>query len=492
MIGRASAFATHTSGTMVANDDASPDARLPRRAAIRTELSAIARLASPIALVQFGQLGLSILDVAMVGRLSSRDLAAIALGNAFVWTIYIFGQGVLSVIDSVIARALGSGELGTARIAVQRGLALAIWLTIPIVAIGLCAEPTFRLLQQPEDVQPIAAAYALWSLPGLLPMLLFVALRQTLQAMARIRPIIVAVLATNLFNAFANWVLIFGNLGMPELGVQGAAIASSIGRYGMLAMLLWSAWPVLCPLIRPIDRAEVAFVRILPLFRMGWPLGTQFVLEYGAFSGSVAILGRLGENPVAAHKIALLLATGSFMLPLSVSMATAVRVGHSIGRKNIDDARRAARIGIGLGAALMAVCALAFWIVPESLARLFTDVEVLVPLAAHLIVIAAVFQVFDGVQVVCIGILRGAGDTHSGLIVNLIGFWGIGIPLGIWFAFGLEGGAGGFWWGLVVGLIVVSAILAYRVWRVLFVNTPVGAVMPSTERAMDQTGESTS
>ncbi|MGE0143949.1 MAG: MATE family efflux transporter [Planctomycetota bacterium] len=461
--------------------DVPPEARTSRREPVRAELAAILRLASPIALVQFGQLGLSIVDVAMVGRLSSKDLAAIALGNAFVWTIYIFGQGVLSVIDSVIARALGSGESGTARVAVQRGLALAVWLTIPIVAIGLCAAPTFRLLQQPAEVQPIASAYALWSLPGLLPMLLFVALRQTLQAMATIRPIIVAVLATNFFNAFANWVLIFGNLGMPELGVQGAAIASSIGRYGMLAMLLYGAWPVLRPLIRPIDRAEIALGRILPLLRMGWPLGTQFVLEYGAFSGSVAILGQLGEDPVAAHKIALLLATGSFMLPLSVSMATAVRVGHSIGRRHIDDARRAARIGIGLGAALMAICAVVFWVVPETLARLFTDVEGLVPLAAQLIVIAAVFQVFDGVQVVCIGVLRGAGDTHSGLIVNLIGFWAIGIPLGIWFAFGLGGGAAGFWWGLVVGLIVVSVILAYRVRRVLFVRVPVGAVLASPD-----------
>lgn len=433
---------------------------------LRAELRALLALSAPIALVQYGQLGLSIVDVAMVGRLSTLDLAGIALGNMLVWTLFMFGSGVLAVLDAVVSRSLGAGDQARVRVDVQTGLVLAVAVSIPLIAIGAFADPLFHLLRQPDDVVPLAVEYAVWSLPGLLPMLLFVAVRQSLQALTTIRPIIVAVLVANLLNAFGNWVLIFGHLGFPALGLQGAAIASVLVRTGMAAMLMWASWPILRGLLRPFDRGLLRLSRIAPMFRMGAPLGLQFVVEYGAFSGSLIFIGWLGERAVAAHKIALLLVSASYMLPLSLSMSAAVRVGHAMGRNDPTAVRIAARVAIGTGAAIMAACGVVFLLVPAGLAALFTDVDELVPAAARLVTIAALFQIFDGIQVVCVGVLRGLGDTRTPLFVNLFGFWGVGIPLGLFLAFRHGAGASGFWWGLVAGLGSVAIVLALRV-RVL-------------------------
>ncbi len=247
------------------------------------------------------------------------------------------------------------------------------------------------------------------------------------------------------------------------MGVRGAALASVIGRFAMLGMLLVGSWPLLGPMLRPLDRAHLRAAELLRLFRLGAPLGLQFLLEYGAFSGSTVFLGWLGEDAMAAHKIAMILITASFMLPLSISMATAARVGFARGALDHEAVRRASRTGLLAGAAVMGACALVFFAAPHALVALFTDVERIIPLAAQLVVVAAVFQVFDGIQVVCIGVLRGLGDTRTPFLANIVGFWIIGIPLALLLAFPGGAGAVGFWWGLVAGLASVAALLSWRV-----------------------------
>ncbi|MCC6781619.1 MAG: MATE family efflux transporter [Planctomycetes bacterium] len=432
---------------------------------VPSELRSLLRLAAPILLVQLGQFAMAFVDAAMVGRVSQQALAGIALGNMLVWGLFVFGQGVLAVLDARVAHALGRGDGARARATIQQGLALASFVSLPLMGIGFFAEPIFRALDQPNDVLPLAVDYARWAVPSLLPALLFVALRQSLQAMTTVRPIVVAVLLTNLLNFALDAWLIFGGLGLPPLGVEGAAIATLVSRIAMTVLLAAIAWPLLRPLLRPFDWRMATPRTLLPLALAGLPVGCQYALELGAFSGSTTFLGWIGSEAQAAHTVALKLATASFMVPLSISLAAAVRVGHALGRGDAPAARRAGLAAIVAGAVVMAGFGLAFLLLPQALARTITDVAAVVTAAATLTMIAGVFQVFDGIQVVCVGVLRGLGDTRTPFFVNVLGFWVLGIPVGLLLAFPAGLGAAGFWWGLVLGLATVAAILGLRVRR---------------------------
>lgn len=432
-----------------------------------SELRSLVRLAAPILLVQLGQFAMAFVDAAMVGRVSKEALAAVALGNLLVWGLFVFGQGVLAVLDSRVAHAIGRGDGDDVRAHVQMGLVLSVLVALPLMAIGAFAGPLFRALDQPADVVPLAVDYATWAVPSLLPALMFVALRQSLQAMTTIRPIVAAVLLTNLLNFALDRVLIFGDFGLPAMGVEGAAIATLASRIAMTVLLAWFAWPLLRPLVRPFARSSLRSRALAPLFLAGLPVGCQYALELGAFSGSTVFLGWIGSEAQAAHTVALKLATASFMVPLAVSLAAAVRVGHAMGRGDHAAARRSARTAIATGAVLMAGFGLTFLVMPAVLARTVTDVQAVVVAAATLTMIAGVFQIFDGIQVVCVGVLRGLGDTRTPFYVNVFGFWVAGIPLGLVLAFEFGLGAPGFWWGLVLGLATVAAILALRVRRLL-------------------------
>ncbi len=435
--------------------------------AVPSELRSLVRLATPILVVQLGQFAMAAVDIAMVGRVSEAALAGTALGNMLVWALFIFGQGVLAVLDSRVAHALGRGDPAAVRRNVQSGLALSIVVALPLITIGCFAGPIFSWLGQPPDVVPLAVDYANWAVPSMLPALVFVALRQSLQAMTTLRPILAAVLVTNVLNFVADYALIFGKFGLPALGVEGAAIATLISRTAMAALLAWLAWPVLAPLLRPFEFAAFRPRALMPLFLAGLPVGCQFVLELGAFSGSTIFLGWIGTEAVAAHTVALKLATASFMVPLAISLAAAVRVGHALGRGDPAAARRAARTSITSGAVLMFAFGVVFLLVPAFLASAFTNSTLVIQAAAVLVMIAGVFQVFDGIQVVCVGVLRGLGDTRTPFLVNIVGFWIVGIPLGLLLAFEAGLGAAGFWWGLVLGLATVAVFLALRVRRLL-------------------------
>ena len=429
----------------------------------RQELRSTCRLAAPIAAVQLGQVGLGVVDVLMVGRWSDDALAGIALGNMYVWALLVFGYGVLTALDPVVSQAVGAGDRVAQRNGIQRGVALACVVGLPLTLLGLFADPFFELLSQPDEIRPLAVAYVHWSLPGILPFVLFVALRQSLQALSTLRPVLWAMLTANVLNAVLNGLLIFGGLGLPPLGLRGAAIASDLSRIWLAVGLALTGWPLLKAHLRPFDRAAFRVGSWLPLFRIGVPVGAQFILEMGAFSAAMLYIGQLGAHELAGHKIALTLSSVSFMVPVGISAAAAVRVGYAVGRRDAEGLRRAALCAIALGAVVMALFAIVFLLAPGPLAGSFTDSAQIVPLAAALIPIAGVFQVFDGVQVVCIGALRGLTDTRTPLLVNLLGFWLIGLPFGWWLATEHDLGARGIWWGLVAGLAAVAAILLARV-----------------------------
>ncbi len=421
------------------------------------------RLAFPVAAVQLGLMAMGVVDTIMVGRVSPIALAAAALGNLYFFVGGIFGQGTLMALDPVIAQAVGARDDDAIARAVQRGILLAIALTVVTCITFIPVEPVLRHLRQPAEAVPDAARYVQIAIPGVFPFYAFVVFRQSLQAMGHVAPVLWTVLAANLLNVALNWVFIYGNLGSPVLGVAGAAAATSISRWVMAVFLLLVSGRVLWRQLRPWRPESGAVQPLLRMARLGLPIGAQYLLEYGAFAAAALLMGLLGTTQMAAHQIAINLASFTFMVPLGVSAATAVLVGQAIGAGDEARARRSAMAGIACGTAFMCLSALVFRLFPGPLARAYTTDTAVIALTATLIPIAGVFQVFDGIQAVAAGVLRGIGDTHAPAVINVVGFWLIGLPVSWALAFRLGGGAVGLWWGIVVGLAAVALILLARV-----------------------------
>jgi MATE family multidrug resistance protein len=374
-------------------------------------------------------------------------------------------MGVLMALDPVVAQAVGAGDqVGVAR-GVQRGLVMSVGLTVLSVLLLLPARPVLAALRQPAEVLPDAVGYVDATIAGVFPLFAFTVLRQSLQAMSRVRPIVLTVLAANVANAALNWVFIYGHLGSPALGAVGAGIATSISRWLLAFGLLAAAWRELRPLLLPWRRDALAAAPLARMFALGLPIGAQFVLEASAFNVIGLMMGWLGTAAMGGHQVAINLASLTFMVPLGVSSAAAVLVGQAVGRGDAPAARRLAAAALVCGVGFMSLTAVAFLVAHGLLARVYSsDVEVLA-VAAALIPIAGVFQVFDGTQVVAIGVLRGAGDTRTPMAVAMLGYWLLGMPASLYLGFRAGAGAAGLWWGLVVGLAVVAVILLVRVRR---------------------------
>lgn len=431
----------------------------------RADFRAVVSLAIPVVTTQVGLMAMGTVDTMMVGRVNEAALAATALGNMYFMTVAMLGMGTLMVLDPVVAQAVGAGDEPAIALGMQRGLVLALVLTLVGSAALLLARPVLTLLRQPPEVVAIASRYTGMSIPGLLPFLLFTVLRQTLQAMGRMREIVFTILVANVLNAALNVPLIFGveALGLPALGAVGSAISTMIGRWAMALLLLALAWPRLRAHLRPARRAALDRSALLRMLGLGLPTGTQYVLEMGAFNTIAILMGWLGTTALAGHEIALNIASLTFMVPLGIGAAGAVLVGHAVGAGDEERARRAAAASLACGVGFMCASALVLLAFPDALAAAFTDRPAAVAVAATLIPLAGIFQVFDGTQVVSAGILRGVGDTRAPVVINLLGFWLVGVPISLWLCFGRDQGATGLWWGLVAGLAAVAMILVWRV-----------------------------
>ncbi|MEE4273128.1 MAG: MATE family efflux transporter [Thermoanaerobaculales bacterium] len=431
----------------------------------RADIRAMVRLAVPVVVVQVGMMLFGVVDTMVVGRLSSQALAAVALGHVAVITVSSFGVGVILGLDPLLNQALGARDRNAFRRSVQRGIALAGMLMVPTTLLLLPIGGVLALLGQPPETVPLATAYAHISIPGMLPFYGWVVFRLALQAMGRLRPIVATVIAVNLFNLVADWALVFGAGPIPQLGPIGSAWASTIARTLLFVVIFVIDREDLGPLLR-FDREAFRWRPLVRTIRLGLPIGFHLQLEIIAFSVIAVLMGGLGTTTMAAHQVAINLASLTFMVPLGVSQATAVRVGNAIGAGDSGGARRAASSGLLLGAGFMTLTGLLFIGAPTALARAYTSVNEVLVLAAALIPIAGFFQVVDGLQVVAAGVLRGAGDTRAPLVVNLLGFWLIGLPTSLVLGFTLDFGPRGLWWGLVAGLTAVATFLLIRVaWR---------------------------
>jgi MATE family multidrug resistance protein len=447
---------------------ADPPTAVPRPAdSWRTEFAATLRLALPVVAVQVGMMLMGVVDTMMVGRVSAEALAAVALGALYFHGVAAFGMGLLLALDPVVAQAVGARDAPAVARAVQRGFVLAAVVSVPLMLAMLPAEGVLRALGQPTAVLPYAAGYVRASMPGVVPLLAFVVVRQVLQAMGHTRAIVVTIVVANVANVVLNWALIFGHLGAPALGPVGSAWASTGCRCLMALLLVVGAWTQLRPTLRPWRAEAVRAPALVALTRLGLPIAAQQLLEFGAFGTVGLLMGRLGTAAMAGHQTALNLAALTFMVPLGIGAAAAVRVGHAVGAGDAPGMRRAAGAALACGVGFMATSACVLLLAPRALARLYTPDERVLAVAAALIPLAGIFQVFDGLQVVSLGVLRGAGDVRAPTVINVVGFWVIGLPVGIWLGLYTSAGPRGLWWGLVAGLAAVSGILALRVRQVV-------------------------
>jgi MATE family multidrug resistance protein len=431
---------------------------LPRASDFR----ALIATAIPIIVVQVGLMAMGVVDSILVGHVSAADLAAVALGNLYVFGVSGFGIGTLMALDPVIAQAVGARDEPAVARGIQRGLLLGLAISIPTAAIFLPARSALELCGQPAAVVPRAASFIHISIAGIVPLFGFMVLRQSLQALGRMRPIVTVILCANLLNAVLCWWFVFGH-GGPLRGAAGAAISSAIGRWSMMLGLVWLGWRELAPALLPLRRDAFSWTPLLRMVAIGVPIGVQIVLEFGVFGVVALLMGRLGTITVAAHQIAINIASFTFMVPLGTSTAAAVLVGRAIGAGDAARARRAALAALACGFAFMSLSAIALGLLPRTLASVYSNDAAVIALAATLIPIAAVFQIFDGLQVVAVGVLRGVGDTRAPMIVNLLGFWLIGFPVSLWLGFRAGLGAVGLWWGFVAGLGAVAIFLLARI-----------------------------
>jgi MATE family multidrug resistance protein len=429
---------------------------------LRAEISPMFRLALPLVLAELGWMAMGVEDTMFVGRINAPAMGAVGLGTMLFYGIAIFASGMLLGLDTLVSQSFGARDMDDCRHSLISGVWLAlllipavmgsIWLLIPLLsAWGI--DPTVL-----AETRPYLRLLN-WSAPWLL---LFFGFRRYLQSINIVRPIMLTLLTANLINIFCNWIFVLGHLGFPKMGAEGAAWATFLSRLFMAAALAAVIWTNDSGL--PHVTWKPDFARMKELLRLGIPAAGQMGLETAVFAAVTVLIGKLGASALAGHQIALQTVSVTFMMPLGISSAAAVRVGHAIGRQDLAGMARAGWMALGLGGAVMSCAAIALLTVPHWIARLFTPEADVIAAGVVLLRIAAFFQLFDGLQVVATGALRGLGDTRTPMICHFMGYWVIGLPLGAVLCFGYGKGAAGLWSGLSVGLILIGIVLV-EVWR---------------------------
>jgi MATE family multidrug resistance protein len=367
------------------------------------------------------------------------------------------------VLDPLVSQAAGARDADGIALGIQRGLVLAIALSIVTSLLLWPVHGVLVSLRQPEVLVALAVPYARISIVGVLPFLTFVVLRQSLQAMHEVRGVLIVVAIANFANFALNWVLVYGNLGSPAMGASGSAWATVCSRWLMTLLLCAAGWRTLRRSMTPWRADALRLAPLIQMLRLGVPIGLQQMLEIGVFAAVGVLMGLLGTRAMAAHQIALNLASLTFMVPLGVGAAAAVRVGHAAGDGDTAAVRERATTALVCGAGFMVCMGIVLLAIPGAIASLYTNDAHLIAIAVVLIPIAGVFQVFDGIQAVSTGVLRGLGDTRVPFLINLAGFWLAGFPISVFLGFYTPLGPSGLWWGLVAGLAVVATLLLLRV-----------------------------
>jgi MATE family multidrug resistance protein len=429
--------------------------------ALGRELRALLALAIPVIVSELGWVAMGLVDTVMVGRLGPGAIGAVGIASAAYYVPALFGIGILLGLDTLVSQAWGRQDFEVC----HRWLAQAVYLALAYVPIAMFAVAAVPLLFGRLGINPAvsgdAAVYLRLLNLGTMPLLMYAAFRRYLQGVGRVGPVTFALVSANLINWAGNWALIYGHLGLPALGLKGSAISTCVARVYMAAVLVFFAWqheqrrghPLFAHWPRP------HWQQLRALMSLGTPAAVQIVLEVGAFGVATLMAGRLSEAALAAHQIVLNCASASFMVPLGMSAAAAVAVGHAVGAGDLPRARRAGWLALAAGAGFMAFSAVLFVVLPRAILHIYTAEEDVVRLGTRLLLLAACFQIFDGIQTVATGALRGIGDTRHPMLVNLAGYWFFGLPLAYVLCFRWGRGIFGIWLGLTLSLISIALYL---------------------------------
>lgn len=433
-------------------------------ARLRAEMRALLALAIPVVLAELGWMTMTVVDLVMVGRLGPDAIGAVGLGNAIYYAPSLFGIGLLLGLDTVVSQAWGAQRYDDCHRWLAQGMYIAAAFTPLLMVSMLGATWIFTGHGVDATVSHLARSYVLWLNWGTLPLIVYGGLRRYLQGVGRVQPVAIALISANLVNLAGNWVLIYGHCGFPAMGVQGSALSTCAARVYMAGVLVWAAWRY------EAKRGHSLFAhwpgpdwsRLRELLRLGLPAGSQLVLEVAAFGAATVMASHLNPIALATHELALSCASYTYMVPLGISAAAAVAVGHAMGARHVKRARRAGWMSIGLGAGFMAVMAALLLTVPQPILRIWTGNRDVLRLGAHILAIVAGFQIFDGIQTVSTGALRGLGETRFPMLINLGGYWVLGLPLGAVLCFRLQWGLSGIWTGLTLALITIALVLCAR------------------------------
>lgn len=430
----------------------------------KAHLKETLKLAIPVSIGQLGHIMLGVTDSIMVGKVGAVPLAASSLVNGIVFLILVFGLGMTLAITPLVSIARGKNEKDQCGVILRQSLFLNAVITIILLIIVYFIADMIIYLNQEEAVAIQATSYAKIIAFSIIPFMIFQVYRQFIEGLAFTKPAMYITLAANVVNVLGNWIFIYGHFGFPAYGLDGAGYSTLITRSSMAAgMMIYVMTAGRFKEYEPSFKfRNINWAVLKELIRVGVPTGFQHVFEVGAFSFSAIMIGWLGSKQLAAHQIALSLASVSFMVILGISAAGTIRVGHAFGRKNIHDVRKSGFLTTIFAGTVMAGFGVVFIISRDWLPLLFSSDPAVIKIAASLIIVAALFQISDGAQAAGIGILRGITDVRIPMIITFIAYWIIALPVGYFLGFTLNMQVIGIWIGLLSGLTAAAIMLNLR------------------------------
>ncbi|MDH3589234.1 MAG: MATE family efflux transporter [Gammaproteobacteria bacterium] len=442
----------------------------PRLQQIRVEIRGLLSLAGPLIANNIALVGMTFTDTVMAGNISARDLAAVGVGNAVWFAVFLFGLGNLMALSPITAQALGARRQAEVGVYSRQSLWLSLLLAVLTVAVFLNASPIMSFIGIHEDFRGLAGDYVMavsWGIPGVFA---YLVLRFVSEGLGHTRPIALIAIAGLIFNVFADYVLMYGKLGFPALGAVGCGYATSAVHWGMFFIMLWYVTRGNRALYSPLklfERFDWPDVRRLAeIVRLGLPIGIGMLAEVGLFSAAALLMGRLGTAAAGAHQIAINYAATMFMVPLGIHSAIIARVGYKVGRGDQIGARLTGNTGIAVCAGVMLISAIILLLFADVIVGFYTSDEAVHQIALGLLLMAAIFQVSDGVQVAAMGALRGLKDTAVPMGLSIFAYWGVGFPLAWYMVVVQERGPVWVWASLVAGLTVAAVLLTSRFFRI--------------------------
>ena len=407
---------------------------------------------------------MGVADSMMVGRLGALELAASSLANSIFFVLLMFGIGISMGLTPLVSKAYGKGKTNQISRLFSNSLLINFFTSLVMLGLVLLCSRNLNFLNQPEEVEALALPFLLIITASLVPMMLFQTFKQFVEGLSQTKQAMFITIAANLVNVFLNWLLIWGHWGFPELGFLGAAWATLISR--VLMMVLMGGYVLTSKRYRDfkiqIFRFKPNWTLCQRILKIGVPTGFQFIFEVSAFSAAAIMMGWISVNALAGHQIALNLASISYMMATGLATAGMIRVSHYIGKEDFKGMREAGMVAFGMAATFMFVCALLFFVLRFFLPTLYIDDPQVISLAASLLVLAGLFQLSDGIQVVGLGVLRGLEDVKVPTVVTFLAYWGLGLPLGYFLAFTMGMAEKGIWIGLLIGLTLTAGLLLYR------------------------------